>query len=320
MKAIRYHAYGPPAVLRLEDVDTPAVGDDEVLIRVRAASVNAGDRHFMRGAPYIFRAMAGLTRPKVPMLGTDLAGHVEMVGRNVTSWRLGDEVFGCAVGALAEYVSIRHDGAVARKPAGLTFEQAAAVPTAAVTALEALRGRVRAGDRVLVNGAAGGVGTFAVQIAKALGAEVTGVCGNSNVKLVRAIGADHVIDYSTSDFARAEGRYDLLLDNVGNRSLADCRRVLAPTGTFVPNSGTGGRWIGPMGRIVTALLLSLVGRKKTANFVTRPKAADLDALCELIEAGEVTPVVDRTYPLSEVAEAMTHLETGHARGKIVITM
>ncbi|WP_433443375.1 NAD(P)-dependent alcohol dehydrogenase [Nonomuraea sp. CA-141351] len=247
MKAIRHHAYGPPAVLRLEDVDTPAVGDDEVLIRVRAASVNAGDRHFMRGAPYIFRAMAGLTRPKTPRLGTDLAGRVEMVGRNVTSWRLGDEVFGCADGALAEYVSVRHDGAVARKPAGLTFEQAAAVPTAVLTALEALRGRVRAGDKVLVNGAAGGVGTFAVQIAKALGAEVTGVCGPSNVEMVRAIGAYHVIDHTMSDFARAEGRYDLLLDNVGNRSPADCRRVLAPTGTFVPNSGTGGAGSGRWG-------------------------------------------------------------------------
>ncbi|MFD0662179.1 NAD(P)-dependent alcohol dehydrogenase [Thermocatellispora tengchongensis] len=244
MRAIRYTAYGPPEALAVQDVPRPGIGDDEVLIRVRAASVNPGDLHYMRGTPYVFRLQAGPVRPRAHGLGGDLAGQVEQVGRNVTGLRPGDEVFGCGTGTLAEYVAVRHDAALARKPAGLSFEQAAAVPTAAVTALRACRG-VRAGQKVLINGAAGGVGTFAVQIAKARGAEVTGVCGPANVETVRSIGADHVVDYTRQDFTRDGPRYDLLLDNVGNRTLAECRRTLAPGGALVPNSGTGGRWFGP---------------------------------------------------------------------------
>jgi NADPH:quinone reductase-like Zn-dependent oxidoreductase len=327
MKAIRYYRYGPPDVLRFEDVDLPAVGDSDVLIRVQAASVNPLDWHFMRGAPYMVRLLAGLSRPRagVGQLGADMAGSVEAVGKNVTEFRPGDEVFGGLEdrGTLAEYVSIRHDGPVTTKPAGLTFEQAASVPVAAFTALQALRdkGRVRPGHKVLVNGASGGVGTFAVQLAKAFGAEVTGVCSTANAELVASIGADQVIDYTRADFTRARRRYDLVIDIAGNRTLAETRRVLVPDGVLVGVGGPDkGRWIGPLGRSARMVLLSPAVSQRMTFFLARQRKADLAVLRELLEAGTITPVIDRTYALGEVAEAIRYLETGHARGKIAITV
>ncbi|MGW4800482.1 NAD(P)-dependent alcohol dehydrogenase [Nonomuraea sp. NPDC004297] len=322
MKAIRYYAYGPPEVISLEESGRPEPGDDGVLVRVRAASVNPGDWHLLRGNPYVFRAVAGLTRPKAHGLGADFAGVVEAVGKEVTRFAPGDEVYGCAPGSFAEYVTVPENGPVTGKPAGLTFEQAAAVPTSALTALQALRdkGRLARGQKVLVNGAAGGIGTFAVQLAKAYGAEVTGVCSGGNVELVRSIGADDVIDYTRQDFTRTGRRYDVVLDNVGNRSVADCRRLLTPDGTYLHNSGSGGRWFGPMGRIIRLNALNLVVRHALPSFVTRENAADLVTLRELIEAGRLAPVVGRTHPLSEVPEAIAHVERGHARGKVVIAL
>ena len=327
MKAIRFDRYGPPEVLELRDVAMPAVGDDDVLVRVRAASVNPLDWHFMRGSPYLVRLVAGLSRPRASAgrLGADMAGTVEAVGKNVTAFRSGDEVFGGLDdrGTLAEYLSIRHDAAVLAKPAGLTFEQAASVPVAAVTALQALRdkGRIQPGHRVLVNGASGGVGTFAVQLAKAFGAEVTGVCSTHNIHTAASIGADHVIDYTAGDFTRARGRYDLVVDIAGNRTLAQTRRVLVPKGVLVAVGGPNkGRWIGPLGRSVRMALLSPAVRQRMVFFLAHQNEADLAVLRELLEAGKVTPVIDRTYPLSEIAEAIGYLEQGHARGKVVITV
>jgi len=327
MKAIRYHRYGPPEVLELRDVGMPAVGDGDVLVRVKAASVNPLDWHFMRGAPYLVRLMAGLSRPKPSqtMLGADMAGSVEAVGKSVTGFSPGDEVFGGLEerGTLAEYISVPVGAVVLEKPAGLTFEQAAAVPVAAFTALQALRdkGRVRLGQKVLVNGASGGVGTFAVQIAKALGAEVTGVCSTAHVELVASIGADQVVDYTREDFTTARGRYDLLIDIAGNRSLAETRRVLVPKGVLVVVGGPNkGRWIGPFGRTVTMLVQSPAVSQRTVSFLAHQNRDDLAVLRELLDAGRVTPVIDRTYRLNEVAEAIRYLETGHARGKVVITV
>jgi NADPH:quinone reductase-like Zn-dependent oxidoreductase len=327
MKAIRYYRYGPPDVLELQDVDVPAVGDDEVLVRVRAASINPLDWHFMRGAPYLVRAMAGLSRPRASAarLGADMAGSVEAVGTNVTEFRPGDQVFGGLEdrGTLAEYISIRQDAAVLAKPASLTFEQAASVPVAGCTALQALRdkGQVRPGHKVLINGASGGVGTFAVQLAKAFGAEVTGVCSTQNAELVASIGADQVIDYAREDFTRTGRRYDLLVDIAGNRTLAETRRVLAPKGVLVGVGGPNkGRWIGPLGRSVRMALLSPAVSQRMVFFLARQNKTDLAVLRDLLEAGKVTPVVDRTYPLSEVAEAIGYLEEGHARGKVAITV
>jgi len=327
MKAVRYHRYGGPDVLELQEVDTPAAGDGEVLVRIRAASVNPLDWHFMRGAPYLVRAMAGLSRPKpsASRLGADMAGTVEAVGQNVTGFQPGDEVFGGLEerGTLAEYISVRADAVVLQKPAGLTFEQAAAVPVAAFTALQALRdkGRVQPGQKVLVNGASGGVGTFAVQIAKALGAEVTGVCSTANVGMVASIGADHVVDYTREDFTRAERRYDLLIDIAGNRSLAETRRVLAPKGALVLVGGPNkGRWIGPFGRTIRMLLQSPAVSQRMVSFLAHQNRDDLAVLRELLDAGKVTPVIDRAYRLNQVAEAVRYLETGHARGKVVITV
>ncbi|GAA3678964.1 NAD(P)-dependent alcohol dehydrogenase [Nonomuraea antimicrobica] len=322
MKAIRYHAYGPPEVIELREVPRPEAGDGEVLVRVRAAAVNPGDWHLLRGSPYLLRAVSGPTRPKAHGLGADFAGRVEAVGAGVTRFGPGDEVYGCAPGSFAEYVTVRADGPVSAKPAGLTYEQAAAVPTSGLTALQALRdkGRVGAGHRVLVNGAAGGIGTFAVQLAKAYGAEVTGVCGSANVDLVRSIGADHVVDHTKADFTRTGRRYHLILDNVGNRSLSDCRRALTPDGAFIPNSGSGGRWVGPMGRIIAVNVLSWFVRHRFFTFVTRENAADLATLAGLVEAGDLTPVIDRVHPLEEVPQAIGYLERGHARGKVVVTV
>jgi NADPH:quinone reductase-like Zn-dependent oxidoreductase len=322
MKAIVQDKYGSPDVLELKDVGKPAAKDDEALVRVHAAAVNPADWHVMRGLPYIARLAFGLREPQGRLRGTDVAGHVEAVGRNVKQFQPGDEVFGWCKGApFAEYVCVREDG-IALKPASLTFEQAAAVPLAAITALQGLRdkGRIQPGQKVLINGASGGVGTFAVQIAKSFGANVTGVCSTRNVDMVRSIGADQVIDYTQDDFTHSAQRYDLIFDNVASRSLSDCRRALTPKGTLIINSGTGGRWTGALGRVVTALVLSPFVRQRLRPFFTKANQADLFVLKELIEAGKLTPVIDRTYRLSETPEAIGYLEEGHARGKVVITV
>jgi NADPH:quinone reductase-like Zn-dependent oxidoreductase len=312
MKAVVFRAYGPPEVLRCEEIDTPTAGDDEILIRVRAASVNPFDWHLMRGSPLFLRPQTGLRAPKITRLGVDLAGQVEGVGKDVTRFQPGDEVFGASRGAFAEYVVAR-ERALAPKPANLTFDQAAAVPVAGCTALLALRdkGQVRPGQHVLVNGAAGGVGTFAVQLAKSFGADVSGVCSTRNVDLVRSIGADHVIDYTRDDFTRGTARYDLIVDAFGTRSLSGCRRVLAPGGTYIVVGG-------PLA-VVKALAASRFVRETLLVVRASVKAADLMSLKELIEAKQVTPVIDRRYPLSDTSAAIAYLEQGHARGKVVIT-
>jgi NADPH:quinone reductase-like Zn-dependent oxidoreductase len=321
MMAIVQTKYGSSAVLQPREVDVPDVGDDGVLMRVRAASVNPFDWHFMRGHPYFIRPLVGLRRPALRIRGVDAAGQVEAVGRNVTRFRPGDEVFGTCDGAFAEYVCEKERD-FAPKPAGITFEQAAAVTAAGVTALQALRdaGQIRAGQQVLINGASGGVGTFAVQIAKAMGAEVTGVCSARNVDLVRSLGADRVVDYTRADFSRAGQRYDLILDIVGRRPFRAFRRVLRPTGTLVLVGGGHGRWIGPLTRPLKARVASRFMRQRLVRQRTHIRQEDLLALKDLIEAGKVTPVVDRTYPLSEVPAAIRYLEAGHARGKVVITI
>jgi NADPH:quinone reductase-like Zn-dependent oxidoreductase len=328
MKAITQHGYGSPDVLRFDDVARPVPAENEVLVRVHAASVNAREWHLMRGDPFVARLMTpdlGLTGPKGKILGTDFAGRVEAVGARVTRFRPGDEVYGEAGGAFAEYVCAP-EGLVDRKPANLSFEAAAAVPTAANTALIGLRddGRVRPGQRVLINGASGGVGLFAVQIAKALGAEVTGVCSARNVDLVRAAGAAHVIDYTGEDFARAGRRYDVVLDLVGNRSLGECRRVLTPGGTLVLSGGgvSHGRLqaFGPMGLMIRGMVVSRFARDRIVVLQAKPGADNLAALRELIESGAVTPVIDRTFPLSEAADAIRYVEREHARAKVVLTV
>ncbi|MBG0815078.1 NAD(P)-dependent alcohol dehydrogenase [Planomonospora sp. ID82291] len=323
MRAIVRDRYGSPDVLRPEETGRPVAGDGEVLVRVHAAAVNSADGKLLRGEPSLIRLMGyGVLRPRQRILGRDFAGRVEAVGRNVRDLRPGDEVFGEADGgAFAEYVSVR-EGALGPKPENLTFEQAAAVPLAGSTALQGLRDRaeVRPGQRVLVNGASGGVGTFAVQIAKALGAEVTGVCSARNAALVRSLGADHVVDYAAEDFVRGGRRYDVVLDVAGNRSLRDLRRVLTASGTLVLCSGDGGRRIGPMGRIVGALALSPFTGRRLRPLAAKTTAESLAALKELVEAGKVVPAVDRTYPLSGVPEAMRYLEEEHARAKVVITV
>jgi NADPH:quinone reductase-like Zn-dependent oxidoreductase len=321
MKAIVYCDYGSPDVLRLENIEKPAPADDQILVRVRAASVNPLDWHYIRGTPYVMRMEAGLRKPKVIRLGVDFAGTVEAVGRNVKQFRPGDDVFGARTGAFAEYVSVREDRAVL-KPANLTFEQAASVPVAAVTALQGLRdkGRVQPGQKVLINGASGGVGTFAVQIAKSFGAEVTGVCSTRNVAMVRSIGADHVVDYTKEDFTEGAQRYDLILDNVGNRSLLENRRVLKPKGKYIMVGGPSGRWIDPLPRALDAFLLSRFVSQDMTMFLAELNKEDLTILRDLMQAGKVTPVIDRRYRLSEVPEAIRYLEAGHARGKVVVTV
>jgi NADPH:quinone reductase-like Zn-dependent oxidoreductase len=327
MKAIRFDRYGSPDVLEIRDVEIPAVGDDELLVRVRAASVNPLDWHFMRGMPYVVRLMAGLPRPKVSTrkLGADMAGSVEAVGKSVTSFTPGDDVFGGLEerGTLAEYITIRADGAVLAKPASLTFEQAAAVPVAGVTALQALRdkGRIKAGYKVLVNGASGGVGTLAVQIAKALGGEVTAVCSGPNTETVAALGADRVIDYTREDFTKAGRQYDLLLDIAGSRSLSQTRRVLLPRGVLVGVGGPNkGNWVGPLSRTARMAMLSPAVSQRMVFFLAQQNKADLTALRELIDAAKIVPVIDRTYPFAQTADAIRYLEEGHARGKVVVTI
>ena len=320
MKAIRYYQYGGPEVLQLQDVDTPKVTEDRLLIRVRAASLNPYDWHFMRGKPSLIRLFAGITKPKNNGLGADLAGVVEAVGTNVTQFQPGDEVLGQAAGSFSEYALVK-PGSVTTKPGKLTFQQAAAVPMVGLTALQGLRdiGAVKSGQKVLINGASGGIGTMAVQIAKALGAEVTGVCSTRNVELVKSLGAEYVVDYTKEDFLHGDRRYDLMLDNIGNRSLSDCRKALVPRGTYVGAGADGGSG-GPITNLIKQVGTKPFVKQHLRSFIAKPNQKDLVYLTELIESGKLTPVIDRTYPLSEVPEAITYLETRRARGKIVITM
>ncbi|MEV4231123.1 NAD(P)-dependent alcohol dehydrogenase [Streptomyces bobili] len=324
MKAIVQDVYGPAEVLELREVDKPVAGDDDVLIRVRAAGVDPSVWHLMTGLPYPVRIMGfGLRRPKLRIRGWDVAGTVESVGRNVTRFRPGDEVFGTCEGSFAEYACTGEDR-LAPKPPNAGFEQVAAVPISAFTALYSLReqGRVQPGQKVLVIGAGGGVGTYAVQLAKVFGAEVTGVCGTDKVELVRSIGADHVIDYTRDDFTAGGPRYDLVLDTAGNRPLSHLRRALTARGTLVIVGGEGGgRWFGGMHRTLAALALSpFVGHTLRAPFVKEPTRDVLEPLAGYIEAGQVTPVIDRTYPLAEAADAVRRWGEGHTRGKLVLTI
>ena len=326
MKAMVNMKYGPPDVLELTEVERPTPKDDEVLLKVHAAGVNPADWHLLRGDPYIARLQLGLRYPETRVLGCDVAGRVEAVGKNVTTLQPGDEVFGSpfmhGFGAFAERVSVSED-LLAPKPTNLSFEQVAAVPLAASTALQGLRdhGGIEPGHKILIVGASGGVGTFAVQIAKSFDAEVTGVCSTRNVGLVRSLGADRVIDYTREDFARSGQKYDLVFQLAGTRSPSECRRVLTSKGTLVQISGdSDGRWIGPMDRIIKALVLSPFVSQKMASFTVKPNKEDLQFLKQLIEAGQLAPMIDRTYPLSETPEAIRYLENGHARGKVVIHM
>jgi NADPH:quinone reductase-like Zn-dependent oxidoreductase len=322
MRAIVQDAYGEADVLRLAEIDRPAIGDDEVLVRVHAAGVDQGAWHLMAGLPYPVRlAGYGVRAPKTPVRGRELAGRIEAVGRGVTTLRPGDEVFGVAEGAFAEYAPAAA-AKLAPKPGGLTFQQAAALPISGLTALQAVRdqGRVTAGDRVLVIGASGGVGSFAVQIAKAFGAEVTGVASTGKVDLVRSLGADHVVDYRLGDdLGAGERGYDVIIDTGGNRPLRVLRRALTPTGTLVlVGAETGGRWLGGTDRQLRAMVLSRFVRQRLRTFIASEKAADLLALSALVESGAVTPAVDRTFPLAETPAAIRHMREGKARGKVVI--
>ena len=322
MVAIVYREYGAPDVLQLKRIDKPVVGDDSVLVRIHAAAANPYDWHFMRGEPYFMRLFIGLREPKSSRLGVDLAGQIEAVGKNVTQFRSGDEVYGVGDGTFAEYVSAPAIQ-VALKPTNLTYAQAAAVPLAALTALQGLRdvAHLEPGQRVLIIGASGGVGTFAVQIAKAFGAHVTGVCSTRKLELVRSLGADHVIDYTKEEFGDSGRRYDAIFQLAGMRSPSDCVRALAPKGTLIHSSGDSkGHWIGPMGRFLRAAALSPFVSQTLRSPGTKRCRRDLEYLTELIEAGEVTPVIDRTHSLGEVPEAIRYLERGHARGKVVIAV
>ncbi len=325
MKAIVYSDYGL-SNLKLENIEKPVPNDDQILVKVRAASINPYDWHFVEGTPYIMRMMGvGLRKPKDIQLGVDFAGTVEAVGKNVTQFKPGDEVFGGRGGAFAEYVCRRAEGAVALKPANLTFEQAASVNIAGITALQALRdkGKVQPGQKVLINGASGGVGTFAVQIAKTFGADVTGVCSTRNVDLVRSLGADHVIDYTKEDFAKGTERYDVILDNVPNHSLSECRRILTRNGKYVMIGGGGpndSRWVGPFGRVIKTMVLSPFTSQKMGMMMADANGKDLTILADMMQSGKLKPVIDRTYKLNEVPAAIAYLEEGHARGKVVITV
>jgi NADPH:quinone reductase-like Zn-dependent oxidoreductase len=321
MRAIVHRRYGTPDALALEEVERPVPGDEDVLVRVHAAGASIGDHHVITGKPYLIRLSpyGGVPRPRNPVPGTAMAGRVEAVGAKVTALAPGDEVFGqAAAGAFAEYVVVPA-GQLAKKPSNLSFEEAAAVPWG-VTALQGLRdaGRLTAGQRVLINGASGGVGTWAIQIAKALGAEVTAVCSTRNIELVRALGADEVIDYTRADFVAGGPRFDVMLDNIGNRSLSDCASVLRPRGTYVSCSSGGGDWVGPMFRLAAVLLRSLFTRKKLTTFITSPSQKDLVFLRDLVEAGKAKPVIERRLALSEVGDALRHIGEGHARGQTVI--
>ena len=323
MKAVVYCNYGVPN-LKFQEIEKPTPADDQLLVRVRAASVNPLDWHFIEGTPYFMRVMGvGLRKPKDTRLGVDFAGTVEAVGKNVTKFKPGDEVFGGRTGAFAEYVCVREARAVAVKPASVTFEQAASVPIAGITALQGVRdkGKVQPGQKVLINGASGGVGTFAVQIAKSYGADVTGVCSTKNLDMVRSLGADHVIDYTKEDFTKGAERYDVILDNVANHSLLECRRALTPNGIYVLIGGGSANeqgLIGPLINPIKAMLLSPFVKQTMGMMLAELNQKDLTALADLMQSGKVTPVIDRTYTLSELPQAIEYLEQGHARGKVVV--
>ena len=321
MKAIVFRRYGSPDVLEVADLERPEPEDEQVLVQVRAASLNPFDWHRMRGEPYVLRQGEGIRKPKNIGLGVDVAGVVESVGRSVTRFKPGDEVFGMSARTLAEYARVAEAG-IALKPANLSFAQAAAVPVAATTALQGLRdkGAITAGQRVLVVGASGGVGTFAVQLAKAFGAHVSGVTSTGNVELVRSLGAEHVFDYKREDFTSAPERFDLIFDAVGDRSLADLGRVLEPRGVVVLAGGGTSRKLGPLGRILSARRRSKPEGRRFVFFMSHREQTDLLVLKEHLESGRIRPVVDRTFPLSEAAAAMRYLEAGHARGKVVVTV
>lgn len=325
MQAAVYHCYGSPDVVRVEEVAKPTLEDDRVLVKVRAASVNPLDWHYLSGDPYLMRASTGIGKPDDTRLGVDFAGVVEAVGKNVRRFKPGDEVFGGRNGALAQYVNVRENGALEFKPANVTFEQAAAVPVAAVTALQALRdqGKIRPGQAVLINGASGGVGTFAVQIAKSFGANVTGVTSARNVTLVRSLGADQIIDYTHEDYTKGPQHYDLILDLVGNRGLLENRRVLKPAGIYVGIGGGGpedGGLIGPMMGPVKQWLLSPFVSQKLTFFVSELTKEDLGILGGLMQVGKLRPVIDRRYKLSDTAAAIRYVEQGHAHGKVIVTV
>jgi NADPH:quinone reductase-like Zn-dependent oxidoreductase len=322
MRAAVQQQYGPPSVLEVREVEVPAPGRGEVLVRVGAAALHPGDCFVMAGEPYLVRLAFGLHRPRTGIPGRDLAGVVAAVGQDVTAVRPGDEVFGWSTaGTLAQYACVPQDHLVP-VPANVPLVQAAAVPTSALTALQALRdvADVRPGQRVLITGASGGVGSFAVQIATAFGAEVTGVCSTRNVDLVRSLGAAHVIDYTTTDVTGTGSRYDVILDNVEAQPLAVVRGTLAPTGTLIPNSGHGGRWLGPLPRIAKARVLSAFTRQRLKPFLSVEKRDDLVTLADLLATGQVTPLIDRTYPLDDAADALRHVAAGHTRGKVVVTV
>ncbi|HET7779928.1 MAG TPA: NAD(P)-dependent alcohol dehydrogenase [Rudaea sp.] len=323
MKAIVSRCYGSPDVLKLEDVEKPVPADDQVLVKVHAAAVNPLDFHYMRGSPYIMRMDSGIGTPKNARLGVDFAGTVEAVGKNVTRFHPGDEVFGGRNGAFGEYVTVREDRNIVLKPANVTFEQAASVPIAAITALQALRdkGKIQTGQKVLINGASGGVGTFAVQIAKSFGAEVTGVCSTKNLDMVRKIGADHVVDYTKEDVTQGQQRYDLIVDTVGTHSLLDYRRVMSPKGIYVMVGGSNDNWlVGLLGTVAWSKILSSFVDQKFGLMLAELNPEDLKLIGDLMQSGKVTPVIDKTYSLKDVPEALRYLEQGHARGKVVISL
>jgi len=322
VKAIVYHEYGPPTVLRCEEIEKPAPGDSEVLLQVRAAALNPYDWHFMRGEPYAIRLMAGMGKPKNKRLGADVSGVVEAVGRNVTRFKPGDAVYGLCQGAFGEYVCTAESKLV-KKPDGMTFEHAASIPIAGLTALQSLldKGKTQPGQSVLVNGASGGVGTFGVQIAKALGAKVAGVTSTGNVELVRSIGADDVIDYTKQDFTKCTQRFDVILDCVGNHSFSECCRVLNPKGRIIGAGGKTDNWmLKPIGRMITTAVQSLFVSQKQLSIFAKMNQADLLVISELVASGKVRPVIDRRCKLDELPEAMRYLEEGHARGKVVIVI
>jgi NADPH:quinone reductase-like Zn-dependent oxidoreductase len=321
MKAVVYRCYGSPEVLKVEQVEKPTPAENEVLVKVHAASINPLEWHYMRGTPYLMRAEAGMGFPQDPRLGVDFAGTVEAVGKSVTKFKQGDEVLGGGDGALGEYIVVREAGSIVLKPANLTFEQAASIPIAAVTALQGLRdiGKVHAGQKVLINGASGGVGTFAVQIAKSYGADVTGVCSTRNVDLVKSLGADHVIDYTHEDFTQGTQRYDVIFDAVGNHSLSEYRRVMTPEGIFVIVGGpSSDPWIGPLIMPLKAKLAAPFVSQKFEFFLADINPQDLQVLAGMAQSGTLTPVIDKTYPMSDIQAAMRYLETGHARGKVAV--
>src|SRR6266699_1262824 len=325
MKAIVYTQYGPPDVLQVKEVEKPAPNDGEILVKIHAASANPLDWHLMRGAPFLARLAGGLRKPKDPRLGADIAGRVEAVGNNVTQFQPGDEVFGAWTGSFAEYASVP-ENRVALKPTKSSFDEAAAIPVAAITALQGLRdkGHIQSGQKVLINGASGGVGTFALQIAKSFGTEVTGICSARNVDLVQSIGADHVIDYAKEDFTKTDQRYDLIYDLVGNHSFSERRRILGPNGICVMAGIGGAGWHeGFATRLLgelNAYLRSRFVRQKFISYIAQFNKKDMMVLADLMQSGKVTPVIDRTYKLSDVPEALRYLEQGHARGKVVIAV